>query len=285
MRKRRFTALMLCLMLLLPLFGCVMEEEQEAEGLKLYGMAAEETRAGGDVIEAVTVPWDQLPTTREDQLTAVLDLLLTSREDYRSPFPEGTVINNAFFSGSTACIDLGGGYHRLSGMARTVADYCLTLSLTQLTGVYAVRVTADGREENYRKQMMLSGDVLLSSMDDVVRTLTATLYFPDETGALVGEERLLTQYEGESAAQVVLQALSDGAENEELLPLLPENFVGMTARMEEGVCHLNIPADSMALLGETEEQTVQAIADSLRSVEGIREVQLYTDGQPQGAIN
>ena len=130
------------------------------------------------------------------------------------------------------------------------------------------------------KQVFLAGDVLLSSMDDVVRTLTATLYFPDEEGLLLPEERLLTQYEGDSTAQVVLDALLGGPESDGLLPLLPEDFVGMTARMESGVCHLNIPADSMALLSDAA-ATVQAIEQSLLSADGIRAVQLYVDGEPQ----
>ena len=139
----------------------------------------------------------------------------------------------------------------------------------------------EGRELPYRdKQLLLSGDVLLSSTEDVLRTLTATLYFPHESGTMAAEERLLTQYEGESTAQVVLEALLHGPDSDELLPLLPEGFIGMTARMESGVCHLNIPADSMALL-PSPEATLKAIEDSLLSVEGIRQVQLYMDGEPQ----
>ena len=139
----------------------------------------------------------------------------------------------------------------------------------------------EGRELPYRdKQLLLSSDVLLSSTEDVLRTLTAQLYFPDESGTMVAEERLLTQYEGESTAQVVLEALLQGPDSDELLPLLPQGFIGMTARMESGVCHLNIPADSMALLSSPED-TLKAIEDSLLSAEGIRQVQLYMDGQPQ----
>ena len=83
--------------------------------------------------------------------------------------------------------------------------------MTQLDGVYAVRITVNGQELAYRdSNLFLASDVLLTSMDDVVRMLTAQLYFPDGEGALVPEERLLTQYEGQSAADVVLAALADG---------------------------------------------------------------------------
>lgn len=276
---KRTLSILLSALLLLSLLGCTIKEETVTEGLRLYGVNAAQSRLGGDVITSTIVPWSDLPDDREAQAAAVAELLLTSTEDYLSPLPAGTMLRSVKLSGSTAYVDLSSAYYQLSDIALTIADYCITLSLTQLTGIYAVRITVEGRELPYRhKQVFLAGDVLLSSMDDVVRTLTAQLYFPDESGAMVAEERLLTQYEGESTAQVVLEALLNGPESDDLLPLLSEGFVGMTARMESGVCHLNIPADSMA---QVTEDTVQAIGESLLSVEGIREVQLYIDGEPQ----
>lgn len=276
---KRTLSILLSTLLLLSLLGCTIKEETVTEGLRLYGVNAAQSRLGGDVITSTIVPWSDLPDDREAQAAAVAELLLTSTEDYLSPLPAGTMLRSVKLSGSTAYVDLSSAYYQLSDIALTIADYCITLSLTQLTGIYAVRITVEGRELPYRhKQVFLAGDVLLSSMDDVVRTLTAQLYFPNENGEMAAEERLLTQYEGESTAQVVLEALLNGPESDDLLPLLSEGFVGMTARMESGVCHLNIPADSMA---QVTEDTVQAIGESLLSVEGIREVQLYIDGEPQ----
>lgn len=278
---KRLLSLLLAAVMLLSLCACNGKEETVTEGLHLYGLNDAQHRLGGDVIAYTVVPWSSLPESREEQANAVVERLLQSTEDYLSPFPSGTNLRSVALSGSTAYVDLSAAYYQLSDMNQTIADYCLTLSLTQLTGIYAATITVEGRELPYRhKQLLLSGDVLLSSMDDVVRTLTAQLYFPDESGQLVAEERLLTQYEGDSGAQVVLEALLHGPDSDELLPLLPEGFIGMTARMESGVCHLNIPADSMALLTDRE-TTLKAITQSLLSAEGIREVQLYIDGEPQ----
>ena len=281
---KRVMSLLLALLLTVSLVACGVGEEP-VEGLVLYGLTAEDDRLGGDIISGGTiVPWEELPDEREAQVQAVMERLMQDGEGYLSPLPKSVQLREVFLSGSTACVDLSVNYSFLSGMELTVADYCITLSLTQLTGVYAVRITADGREVAHRsKQMLLAGDVLLSSMDDVVRELTAKLYFPNEEGRLESEERLLTQYEGESAAQVVLDALVEGPESDSLLPLLPEDFAGMTARMESGVCHLNIPGESMALL-EDGEGILSAVARSLLSAEGIRQVELYVDGNPQGEI-
>lgn len=281
---KRVIALILALLSVLSLISCGVQEEP-VEGLIIYGLTAEEKRLGGDIVSGDTVlPWEELPWEREAQVYTVMQHLMRNGEGHISPLPENVLLRSVTMSGSTACVDLSVGYTFLSGMELTVADYCIVLTLTQLTGVYAVRITAEGREIPQRsKQLLLSGDVLLSSMDDVVRTLTAKLYFLNEEGRLESEERLLTQYEGESAAQVVLDALAEGPEDDALQPLLPEGFVGMTARMESGVCHLNIPGESMALL-EEDDTVLSAVARSLLSTEGIRQVELYVDGTPQGEI-
>ena len=281
---KRVIALFLSLLSVLSLISCGVKEEP-VEGLIIYGLTAEEKRLGGDIVSGdMVLPWEELPREREAQVYTVMQHLMRNGEGHISPLPENVLLRSVTMSGSTACVDLSVGYTFLSGMELTVADYCIVLTLTQLTGVYAVRITAEGREIPQRsKQLLLSGDVLLSSMDDVVRTLTAKLYFLNGDGRLESEERLLTQYEGESAAQVVLDALAEGPEDDALQPLLPEGFVGMTARMENGVCHLNIPGESMALL-EEDNMVLSAVARSLLSTEGIRQVELYVDGTPQGEI-
>ena len=113
----------------------------------------------------------------------------------------------------------------------------------------------------------------------LVRTLTAQLYFPDESGTLTVEERLLTQYEGQSAADVVLSALADGPSQEGLQPLLPEEFTGLTARVEDGVCQLNMLSASVEDMDSAAvRQMLQGVMSSLQSLEGVSAVQLYVDG-------
>ena len=165
-------------------------------------------------------------------------------------------------------------------MALTIADYCVALSLTQLDGIYAVRITVNEQELAYRdNDLFLAGDVLLTSMDDVVRTLTARLYFPNSDGDLEAEERLLTQYEGQSAADVVLSALGDGPSDDDLQPLAEKGLSGMTVRMDNGVCQLNVASASMEELeDDTARQLLLCVTQSLQSLEGISSVQLYIDG-------
>ena len=280
--KRKLIVLTALALVLLALAGCgVVQKEQE--GLRLYYAASLDTHRGGDAIDSVTIDWDELP--QGDQVAraeSVLALLMgmCQEKGFQSPIPAGTTLRSVTIIGGTACVDFSGSYGQLSGMALTIADYCVALSLTQLDGIYAVRITVNEQELAYRdNDLFLAGDVLLTSMDDVVRTLTARLYFPNSDGVLTAEERLLTQYEGQSAADVVLSALGDGPSDDDLQPLAEKGLSGMTVRMDNGVCQLNVASASMEELeDDTARQLLLCVTQSLQSLEGISSVQLYIDG-------
>ena len=280
--KRKLIVLTALALVLLALAGCgVVQKEQE--GLRLYYAASLDTHRGGDAIDSVTIAWDELP--QGDQVAraeSVLALLMgmCQEKGFQSPIPAGTTLRSVTIIGGTACVDFSGSYGQLSGMALTIADYCVALSLTQLDGIYAVRITVNEQELAYRdNDLFLAGDVLLTSMDDVVRTLTARLYFPNSDGVLTAEERLLTQYEGQSAADVVLSALGDGPSDDDLQPLAEKGLSGMTVRMDNGVCQLNVASASMEELeDDTARQLLLCVTQSLQSLEGISSVQLYIDG-------
>lgn len=276
----RLAALLLAAFLL---DGCGVMTRGQQEGLALYYPAVLETHRGGDAIDSVTVDWETLPQgDNQIQADAVMALLMGECHEagFQSPIPAGTQLRSVTVRGGTAWVDLTGGYGQLSGMALTIADYCIALSLTQLEGIYAVHVTVNGQELAYRdNNRFLASDVLLTSMDDVIRTLTAQLYFPDSSGELTAEERLLTQYEGQSAADVVLAALADGPSDDTLHALMPEDFSGFTARVDSGICQLNLSSASVENMDdEAAQQMVLGVVDSLRSLEGVSTVQLYVDG-------
>ena len=280
--KRKRIMLTALALVLLALAGCG-AVQKEQEGLRLYYAASLETHRGGDAIDSVTIDWDELP--QGDQVAraeSVLALLMgmCQEKGFQSPIPAGTTLRSVTIIGGTACVDFSGSYGQLSGMALTIADYCVALSLTQLDGIYAVRITVNEQELAYRdNDLFLAGDVLLTSMDDVVRTLTARLYFPNSDGVLTAEERLLTQYEGQSAADVVLSALGDGPSDDDLQPLAEKGLSGMTVRMDNGVCQLNVASASMEELeDDTARQLLLCVTQSLQSLEGISSVQLYIDG-------
>lgn len=281
--RRRLAALLLAAALLLC--GCgAAERPADAPTMQLYGLSGV---PGGDAIAAVEVDWTdctELDTQRQAEVLLLQLLGGCADPVYRSPVPSGVQLHSCLVEGSAAQVDLSAAYGQLSGIDLTIADYCIALTLTQLSGVSVVRVTVDGRELAYRDhQLLLAREVLMTSEEDVVRTLAVRLYFPAKSmGQLAPEARMLTLYEGESAAGAIMEELLGGPETESLLPLLPEGFQVLTVRVESGTCMLNLPRSNELLLpksAEEQQMLVQGIVNSLCSAKGISDVQLLLDGE------
>ncbi|MDE7242441.1 MAG: GerMN domain-containing protein, partial [Oscillospiraceae bacterium] len=198
-----------------------------------------------------------------------------------SPLP-GVELLSVEVRDHRAYVDLSGGVNRLGGVDLTLADYCLTLSLTQLEGISSVSVTAEGRPIGQQpKQIFYEWDVLLSSMDDVLQTVEVTVYFLNSDNALTGEQRILELYEGQTLAESVIAALLEGPHNKDLRRALPEDFQVNFVRMENGVCYVNLPAASLEALPPDEDlqrKMLWSLTDSLYSIESIEELRLLADG-------
>lgn len=299
--KRRIVTLLLAALLLCTAAGC--GEKNAADGtentsayLRLYCPAelGEKNRSagGGDAVNGIPISWKQVrgdDRGRQQQAQYIMELLLggCTDKDFICPVPKGTAVNSCTVTGGTVSVDLSREYEQLVGVERTIADYCITLSLMQLDGIYAVRLTVNGLlPEGRTNGVYTSAEVLLTSPEDIVRTVKVTLYFPTGSGTLTGEERRLTVYEGETVAQAVVKALAErpmdsyaGSEQ-----LLPEGFAVLDTKVEGGTCYLNLAGSVTALLPEDstdQERMIQGLVDSLCSLEDVSQVQLMVDGEYQ----
>ncbi|MCR5825076.1 MAG: GerMN domain-containing protein [Oscillospiraceae bacterium] len=279
---RRTVALLLALLVLLT--ACAAEPEQPSpDDYALYYAASLGASAGGDAIDSEThnVPGSASMDSETLAQALVCALLDGPRSAVlQSPFPEGTALQRLSVARGRALVDLSEQYGRLSGIDLSIADACLTLTLTQLSGVYAVHVTADGRELPYREtQLLTAADALLSSGEDVMRAINVSLYFLDkESGELRAQAQTLALYEGQTRVSVVLAALERGPAGDDTLgALLREEATLVSSHTENGVCYAEING-----LGATDEAhyalAVESVARSLLSLDGVDEVNLLVDG-------
>ena len=299
--RRRIGIWLLALLLVWTAAGC--GEKNAADGtentsayLRLYCPAElgekNKSAGGGDAVNGIPISWKQVrgdDRGRQQQAQYIMELLLggCTDKDFICPVPKGTAVNSCTVTGGTVSVDLSREYEQLVGVERTIADYCITLSLMQLDGIYAVRLTVNGLlPEGRTNGVYTSAEVLLTSPEDIVRTVKVTLYFPTGSGTLTGEERRLTVYEGETVAQAVVKALAErpmdsyaGSEQ-----LLPEGFAVLDTKVEGGTCYLNLAGSVTALLPEDstdQERMIQGLVDSLCSLEDVSQVQLMVDGEYQ----
>lgn len=277
--------LLLALLAALLCAACAERAESTGEsGYELYYVSRSTVCDGGDAIRTDVIRLDSTAGTAAlaEQLVRQL---LTQPENgaLRSAFPEGTELRRLSVAGGRATVDLSAQYERLSGVDLSIADACVTLTLTQLDGIYAVRLTADGKELPYRKtQLLTAADALLSVDEDVIRTLNVSLYFLDtETGALRAQQQTLALYEGQTRLSAVLDALKRGPEGDDTLRrLLGDDFSVLSSRTEDGVCSINLDGRSLFAGDEPlRALTMESLARSLLSLDGVDEVQFLVDGE------
>lgn len=279
MRKKKLAVLFLLLLGAAVLF---FGGQTESDGdYALYFLADPEYARGNDAVEAeycdLTLPEDTAAAAR-----MVLERYWAGpqRSGLKTPLPVGLQLQAVEFSGGRLKIDVSSPYRTLSGIELTLADSCLTMTLAQLDGVYAVTVTVNGRPLEYRgEQEMRLRDVLLSSQEELVGTVAATLWFVDESGMLAHELRQIPVYEGKTRAESVVDALLGGPESGGLQVLIPAEYEYNSLRVEDGICQVNLSAEQLPILAGQEELALQALAKSLCSLDTIDAVRYLVDGE------
>lgn len=203
----------------------------------------------------------------------------------RSAIPEGTRLLSWSVKGDLAKLDLSEPYDTLEGVALTLADYCITLTLTQLENVKNVHITVNGRDVSRRgKQIFSASDVVLSGAEEEPVELTAALCFRRIGGNELGEElRVFRLTESQSATLAVLQALLSGPTEPGLQALLPQGVEVYSARVEAGVCYADFSAALLTDIPVSLEQqrlVLHSIVESLQSLGYVQAVQILVEGEP-----
>ena len=265
--KKRWIAIALLAVLLMGIGGAIgkvgVRQESGGSAYALYFVERDLRSAdGGDALRSEERTLEDSGLSTEELAAVLVAELLKGPADptLKSPFPKGTALLSAEQKGTELRVDLSAAYSTLSGVGLSLADYAITLTLTQLPDVARVRITVAGRE---------------------VGTVDASLYFVNGDGALTAEARTLNLYEGDTQVSAVVRALENGPETKGLSAVLPEGFKARKVGLEEEICYVSL---SSALLEgqpepETLSQAVLALEQSLLSLESVEEVRFLVDGE------
>lgn len=275
----RNLSLLLAAVLLFGLCACSFVQDAEEDSLSLWFVSQREN--GNPELKsyhyegAADVP-------------SMMEALLTGpavTTGLRSAIPEGTRLLSWSVKGDLAKLDLSEPYDTLEGVALTLADYCITLTLTQLENVKNVHITVNGRDVSRRgKQIFSASDVVLSGAEEEPVELTAALCFRRIGGNELGEElRVFRLTESQSATLAVLQALLAGPTEPGLQALLPQGVEVYSARVEAGVCYADFSAALLTDVPVSLEQqrlVLDSIVESLQSLGHVQAVQILVEGEP-----
>lgn len=281
--------LLLLLCGLLIVTGCTFyggEEVSESPAeYELYFRERElRSAAGGGALRAERVQIPELEHADAAQVARALmyQLLDGPRDEtLKNTIPAGTSLMSLELEGTRAVVDLSAAYGTLSGVALTLADQAVALTLTQLPEILTVKITVHSRDLGYRDKQLFSGrDVLLAPEGDVVSTVNACLYFLNESGEFAPEERTLELYEGDTQVGAVVKAVEDGPAARGLVAVMPEGFRVKSVWLEDDVCYVNLSSGHLeTFMGDPAlPAAIEAVAKSLCSLETVHEVRFLVDG-------
>lgn len=285
--KKRMLALLCCVLLILSCvwYGSADEVEPE-ETYVLYFQERDLTAAaGGGALRRIGAQLTDTTGMDNEAIaeTLMIELLAGPKdESLKRTIPAGTTLNSLKVEGTRAFVDLSSTYGLLSGVALTLADQSIALTLTQLPGILSVKITVRGQELAYRDKQIFTGrDVLLAPEGDVVGTVEALLYFLNEDGQLAAEQRKLELYEGDTQVDVVVQAMENGPQDKELASALPEGFRTRAVWLEEDVCYVNLSSHLLEALPEDTELALalEALSKALCSLDTVAETRFLVDGE------
>lgn len=283
---RRYAALLCALLLLLTACGSEAAPSEPEEGAVPVYFAVAAGEDGGPLTEgdsALSAEYRSLPG-EGSQIAELLAALLAGPEsaELRSPFPQEVRLRSWKLEEGVLRVDLSEAYGGLSGVALTIADYSIVLTLCQLPAVKLVDITVEGEAIPYRgRKLMGGGDVILTGGEGEPVTITADLYFLRPDGGLEKESRSVLVTENDTLATAVTAALMTGPRNGDLYLPMPEDTELLSAAVEDRVCYVNFSSAFVEHAPESKEagRLLYAVVDTLCSLDQVGAVHLLVEGE------
>ena len=256
MRKRILACL---LVLALLCTACGQSDCRRGEEKSRYDLCFLSTESGELTWESTLLPEGR------GEVDGLLTLLLAGPQTLglSSPIPRGTVLRGWRLEDGLVTVDLSELYGGLSEVDLSQADGCIVMTLCQLESVDRVCITVEGRTRPFRDKVYSSADFLLTSGAPPAGEVELTLWFLREEG-LDWEMRTVRLAAGDRAEVAALQALLEGPQNGELLPVCPEGTPLLSVE-RSGDC-FTVDLGVQWLEGEEDARRLRAIAETLWAI-------------------
>lgn len=279
-------ALLLSMLLLLPclLSACMMGEGNITAAYELY-FSSKDKDFGAPALGSETCRIQD----GEEAIPEILRLLLKgpSSEHLQAVIPAGVTVRDWNLKDGILTVDFSSQYGMLSGIDLTLADYSVTMSLSQVPEVSTIVTLIEGERIRYRdRETLKAEDVFFSVSRNEPTRQVVTLFFPRKEREDLGQESktlLLTQ--DDSLLPSVLAALVAGPESHNFETVLWEGDI-LSSELKEGVCYLNLSSDFVARAPKEKkvaERNLRSLLDTLFELGNVTSVQLLENGEPMEA--
>lgn len=251
--------------------------------------AAYMTDQGEESIQLITRTIKR--TEGEELYRAIIEELIKSPEDerYTSVFPASTTVEDVKYyeaygnySGVIVAV-LGGGYKYLEGIDKTIADYCIVMSMCELDGVSGVVVYSEEIPSVLASNVLDPEDIIMNASALRTAQYNLNLWYPSNTrlGALDQMEKTVVATVDTDEAEVIFRALLDISTSSENIKFIDSATSVISSNIEKNICYLNLTDDFLRYFHYSpmgENLTIRAVANSICEMEEIEAVQFLING-------
>ena len=251
-------------------------QSQQSGGLTVYRVLKRDFQTDGELLRTETIRSDAAPTVHS-ALNAVFS---EPADPMLSNGMQGAKLLDWSLAGGEAAVELSAEYGALTDMDKTVAEYCLTLTLCQLDGVDAVSIYCSGEPTALG---LTAADVLLYDARSNPYEKQVHLYFSDGGRFLAQEVRSLSVDEDIPAERYMVEELLRGPMDEGLTALLPAGTRLLSVSTRDGLCTVDLSAEFLQGEYPSEQHrrlAIYSLVNTLTALSGVEAVALCVRGEP-----
>lgn len=277
---RKTIALILCIALAMPLFGCAGDQFQ-TPGLFYYRRST----IVYDTEEGVIAPEQREVASLDGDIGAILEAYFSGPEssELEAPFPRDSQILSWLVEGNTLILTMNDAFGALSGVELTIACTCITRTLLGLVDLTQVQFRMEDALLGGEKSITLSGDNVSLSDDSLDQSRAEfTLYYTDrDQRYLIAEEVSVNLATEDDLVTFLVESLLTPPEDSNLLSALPGGTKLLDYSIDDGLCTINF-SEEFERNGwnrcEAQRLTLLSVVNTLTQLEEIQQVEFCTEG-------
>jgi germination protein M len=281
---KRIMPFFLASVILLLLAACVGGKDSSGDSeLSVYRVIKSEYLNSGELVRAEKLILDE----NADLVQSAANAFVSYPKDDETAcaLPEGVEITAAEQTGVVAKLTMNEAYRTLHGIEKTLADYCLTLTMCSLPDINYVSIYVGDEVVESR---LSPDDIVLENTAVSADEVGVRIYFPNASGTGLGcEYRTVTLSDDSSAERLVMDALLSGPESENLAPALGADCVLLSVYTSGDICTVSFAEGFLSneSLSDTQiKLSIYSIVNSLTSLSEVTGVQFLIEGKPIQSI-
>lgn len=277
---KRIIAFALCLVLMLPQFGCA-SEEMRSPGLFYYRRSA--TAYG--VEDGVIASEQRELAGMETDLDALLEAYFAGPEsgELQSPFPRDSRVVSWQLEDGILRLTMSDDFAALSGVELTIACACIAKTLLGITGADQISLQAESVLLSGERAILLTSESIRLYDDSLDQSRAEfTVYYADrQRRYLIAEEISVSLATENDIVAYLVEALLTAPDDSSLVSALPAGTRLLDYSVSDGICTINFSGEfDRSCLSQVEAQrlTLLSVVNTLTQLEDIDQVEFCAEG-------